>query len=106
MTISGQSWSFPESPSLLAVGAGTDFEMWFALQTRSRHEKVVVQRLLDKGVTTFLPLVRQVHRWSDRRKTVEVPLFSCYLFVKLAPRNNEHLRVLTVDGVLRFVGNQ
>jgi len=106
MSTSSQSWSVPEPPAFLAVGAGEGVESWFALQTRARHEKVAVQRLLDKGVTTFLPLVRQVHRWSDRRKTVEVPLFSCYLFVKLAPRNNEHLRVLTVDGVLRFVGNQ
>src|SRR5271157_2511474 len=104
--ISNQSCSFPESPSLLAAGSGTDFEMWFALQTRARHEKVVVQRLSDKGVATFLPLVRQVHRWSDRRKTVEVPLFSCYVFAKLPPRNDERLRVLLVDGVLSFVGSR
>jgi len=106
MSTSGQSWSVPEAPSFLVVGAGADGEKWFALQTRARHEKVVAQRLSDKGVTSFLPLVRQEHRWSDRRKTVEVPLFSCYLFVKLAPCNNEHLRVLTVDGGLKFVGNQ
>ena len=106
MTISDQSWSFPELPSLLAVGAGTDFEMWFALQTRARHEKVVVQRLSDKGVTTFLPLVRQVHRWSDRRKAVDLPLFSCYVFAKLAPRTDERMRVLLLDGVLRIVGTQ
>ena len=67
---------------------------------------MVVQRLSDKGVTTFLPLVRQVHRWSDRRKTVEVPLFSCYVFAKLPPRNDERLRVLLVDGVLSFVGSR
>ena len=104
MSTSDQTWSFPESPSYRAFGAGADFERWFALQTRARHEKVVVQRLSDKGVTTFLPLVRQVHRWSDRRKTVEVPLFGCYVFAKLPPRNDERLRVLLVDGVLSFVG--
>lgn len=104
MSTSDQSWSFPEAPSFLAVGAGAHVEMWFALQTRARHEKVVVQRLSDKGITTFLPLVRQVHRWSDRRKTVDLPLFSCYVFAKLAPRNDERLRVLLVDGVLKFVG--
>jgi len=104
MSTSDQSWNFPESPSFLAAGAGADVEQWFALQTRARHEKVVAQRLWDKGVTTFLPLVRQVHRWSDRRKTVEVPLFGCYVFAKLVPRNDERLRVLLVDGVLNFVG--
>src|SRR5271166_3826332 len=104
MSTSSQSWSVPEPPAFLAVGAGEGVESWFALQTRARHEKVAVQRLLDKGVTTFLPLVRQVHRWSDRRKTVELPLFSCYVFTKLVPRNDERLRVLLVDGVLNFVG--
>jgi transcription antitermination factor NusG len=104
MSTSDQSWSFPEAPSFLASGAGADAEKWFAVQTRARHEKVAVQRLADKGVTTFLPLVKQVHRWSDRRKTIELPLFSCYVFAKLAPRNDERLRVLLVDGVLRFVG--
>lgn len=104
MSTSDQSWTVPQSPLFLAGGAGADVEKWFAVQTRARHEKVVVQRLSDKGVTTFLPLVRQVHRWSDRRKTVDLPLFSCYVFAKLAPRNDECLRVLLVDGVLRFVG--
>jgi len=99
-----QSWGLAESPSVLAVGAGLDDEHWFALQTRARHEKVVAQRLCDRGVTTFLPLFRGVHRWSDRRKTVELPLFSCYVFAKLVPRNDQRLRVLLVDGVLRFVG--
>jgi transcription antitermination factor NusG len=79
-------------------------EQWFAVQTRARHEKLVAQRLSEKGVTTFLPLVRAIHHWSDRRKTVELPLFSCYLFAKLAPTHEQNLRVLVVNGVLRFVG--
>jgi transcription antitermination factor NusG len=74
------------------------------VQTRARHEKVIAQRLRDRGVTTFLPLVREVHGWSDRRKTVELPLFGCYVFARILPRNEDRLRVLVVDGVLRFVG--
>ena len=104
MSACDQSWNFPDARSFFAADAQTDFEKWFAVQTRSRHEKVVAQRLCDKGVVTFLPLVRGIHRWSDRRKTVELPLFSCYVFVKFVPRNEERLRVLLVDGVLNFVG--
>jgi transcription antitermination factor NusG len=104
MSAGHQSWSFGESPVVLAVAAGTEVEEWFALQTRARHEKVVVQRLRDKGVTTFLPLVKEVHRWSDRRKAVELPLFGGYVFARLSPRNEHRFRVLLVDGVLRFVG--
>jgi len=104
MSAGQQSWSFGESPAVLPVVAGPEAEEWFALLTRARHEKVVVQRLQDKGVTTFLPLVKEVRRWSDRRKTVELPLFSGYVFARLSPRNDHRLRVLLVDGVLRFVG--
>jgi len=104
MSASHQSWSSLESPAILPLVAGDEVEQWFALQTRARHEKVVAQQLRDKGVTTFLPLVREVHRWGDRRKTVELPLFSCYVFARLLPRNDHRFRVLLVDGVLRFVG--
>ena len=105
MSIGDQSWSRSESTLLVADRTSeADAESWFALQTRARHEKVVAQRLRDMGVETFLPLVREVHRWSDRRKFVESPLFSCYAFAKLAPRNGERLRVLLVEGVLNFVG--
>ena len=79
MSTSGQSWSFPEAPSFLAVGVGTDAEKWFALQTHARHEKVVAQRLSDKGVTTFLPLVRQdtsLERPAENRRGALIQLLS------------------------------
>jgi transcription antitermination factor NusG len=65
-----------------------------------------MQQLCERGVTTFLPLVKAVHRWSDRRKTVELPLFSCYVFVRIAPKDDERVRVLGVNGVLSFVGTR
>ena len=105
MSTSHQSWRSPESTAILPVVAGDEVEQWFALQTRARHEKVVAQQLGDKGIATFLPLFREVHRWSDRRKIVELPLFSCYVFARLLPRNDHRFRVLLVDGVLRFVGS-
>jgi transcription antitermination factor NusG len=78
---------------------------WYALQTRARHEKSVAERLQqEQNVVTFLPLVRQVHRWSDRRKVVELPLFSCYVFVRLVLGSAQSLRVCRTDGVFRIVG--
>lgn len=79
-------------------------ERWYALQTRARHEKVVAERLETRGVHTFLPTVMEVHRWSDRKKKVEVPIFSCYLFARLTPTKINRLRVLCVEGVFSFVG--
>lgn len=79
-------------------------ENWYGLHTHPRHEKVVAQRLEERGVTTFLPLVTEVHRWSDRKKFVQMPLFSCYVFAKFAPNRSERLRVLRVEGVFGLVG--
>ena len=79
---------------------------WYAVQTRSRHEKVVAYRLEEQGIPTFLPTVREEHRWSDRKKIVELPLFSCYVFVKCAPNNEERLRVCRTDGVFQIIGVQ
>lgn len=99
-----QPCSSSEAPTSAEVGVESDGKLWFALQTRARHEKVVAQQLCEKEVSHFLPLVKTVHRWSDRRKTVELPLFSGYVFAKIAPRNDERVRVLRAYGALRFAG--
>lgn len=85
--------------------AATEPERWYALHTRPRHEKMVVQRLNDRGVETFLPIVSEVHSWSDRKKRVQMPLFSCYTFAKFVSNRADRLRVLRVDGVLGLVGS-
>jgi transcription termination/antitermination protein NusG len=77
---------------------------WYAVQTRARNEKAISERLQEQGLTTFLPLVTEVRRWSDRKKKVELPLFSCYVFVKLVAANNEErMRVYRTNGVFRIV---
>jgi transcription antitermination factor NusG len=94
----------PMALPMSTVQGSTLGECWYGLQTRPRHEKMVAQRLAEKGVTTFLPLLTEEHRWSDRKKSVEVPLFSCYVFAKFLPERSERLRVLRVDGVFGLVG--
>src|SRR6266446_2925486 len=76
---------------------------WYALHTRARHERVVENRLREQGLEAFLPTVRETHRWSDRKKTVEVPLFSCYVFVRCALSSADRTRVYRVDSVHGFV---
>jgi transcription antitermination factor NusG len=79
---------------------------WYAIQIRPRHEKKVSGDLQQAGVTHYLPLVSQVRRWSDRRKVVEIPLFPGYAFVRSMPTAQDRLRVLKIQGVLWFVGDQ
>ena len=81
-----------------------DGAQWYALHTRAQHEKSVVSHLHRQGITTFLPLVTEVHRWSDRHKVVHLPLFTCYAFVHLRLVPESWARVMGVTGVLRFVG--
>jgi transcription antitermination factor NusG len=100
MSTGNQSWEYQNVAPPVEPG----IEHWYAVNTRARHERVVAQRLREQGVTTFLPLVTEVHRWSDRRKSVELPLFGCYVFVKLPSTGEDRLRVLRVDGVFKFVG--
>jgi transcription antitermination factor NusG len=82
----------------------TENASWYAVHTRSRHEKRVAAELERKGIKTFLPLYRDVRQWSDRRMTVEVPLFSCYAFVNIDVAAQTRVEVLRTVGVLSFVG--
>jgi len=79
---------------------------WYALHTRARHEKAIERRLRDQGMETFVPTTIQVHRWSDRKKKVEVPLFSCYVFVRCALSAEDRTRVYQVESVHGFVGTR
>jgi transcription antitermination factor NusG len=77
---------------------------WYAIHTRSQHEKFVVNQLEQRGIKTFLPLISEVHRWSDRRKVVQLPLFSCYAFVHMRLLPELWYKVTQTSGVLGFVG--
>jgi transcription antitermination factor NusG len=83
-----------------------DSPCWYAIRTRSRHEKVVAKQLDGLQIENFLPLCNVIHRWSDRRKEVELPLFPGYAFVRLLYSPHERVRVLRVFGVAGFVGTQ
>ena len=79
---------------------------WYAVHTRPKHEKRATKELEQKGILTYLPLVTEIHRWSDRQKKVEMPLFSCYAFVKIVASAEMRVAVLSTGGVLSIVGAQ
>ena len=75
---------------------------WFAVWTRSRHEKFVRDQLAERKVEVFLPTITKWSRWKDRKKKVDWPLFPGYCFARfeLADR----LPILKCDGVVSIVG--
>ena len=75
---------------------------WYAVHTRRQHEKVIAQILLNKGYEIFLPLYMARHKWSDRIKSITLPLFPGYMFVR--ERFGRWLEILTTPGVCGLVG--
>jgi transcriptional antiterminator RfaH len=79
-------------------------KQWFAIYTRSRFEKRTYRLLRERDVEAYLPLVKTWRVWSDRRKQVEVPLLSSYLFVYTNIADYEgQITILNTPGVVRFV---
>lgn len=71
--------------------------MWYAAHTRHQHEKLVARMLANKGFEVFLPLYTEVRQWRDRMKKMELPLFSCYVFLR--GDLGRRLAILTTPGV-------
>ena len=77
---------------------------WRVLYTKSRHEKKVAAYLEEKGITTYLPTIKTLKQWSDRKKKVEEALFKSYVFVNLSER--EYYEALKTPGVVKYVSFQ
>ncbi len=74
---------------------------WYAVYTKPRWEKKVAAILTSRNIENYCPLNKVQRQWSDRKKTIEEPLFKSYVFVNVEERG--HVDVKRVDGVLNFV---
>jgi transcription termination/antitermination protein NusG len=75
---------------------------WFALTVRPQHEKAVAEQLSAHALEAYVPLYRSRRRWSDRVKTIELPLFPRYVFSRFAFENR--LKVIGIPSVTSIVG--
>ncbi len=76
---------------------------WRAVYVSSRQEKKVNNLLSERGIETYLPLIKTLRQWSDRKKMVEFPLIPGYVFVRSSEM--ERLAILQTRGVVNFVRN-
>jgi len=77
---------------------------WFAIWTRSRHEKLVRDQLEKKpDVDVFLPTIGKWSRWKDRKKKIDWPLFPGYVFARFVA--DERVGILKVEGVVQIISN-
>jgi transcription antitermination factor NusG len=84
--------------------AGEDTR-WHVVYTRHQHERTVAAHLVGRGFEVFHATYRTMHRWKDRNKEVELPLFPGYLF--FADGLDRRVEILSTPGVhmILSVGN-
>ncbi|MCQ2204148.1 MAG: UpxY family transcription antiterminator [Bacteroidales bacterium] len=75
---------------------------WYAIYTKSRCEKKIYTHLTDLGYTAYVPMRKELHKWSDRKKLIEVPMINSYCFVYL-DANRERQKVFEAPGYVGFV---
>ncbi len=56
---------------------------WYVFYTYPKAERKVHEYLQGKKYESFLPLYWVVRQWSDRKKRIQMPLFSGYIFVNI-----------------------
>jgi|YelNatPaOPRAMG01_1025707.scaffolds.fasta_scaffold00013_115 transcriptional antiterminator RfaH len=74
---------------------------WHVIYVVTRHEKKVFEELVKREIQAYLPMRKELHNWSDRKKWVEVPLFPSYVFVKTSA--NQYESIYNVKSFLKFV---
>lgn len=75
---------------------------WYLIYTRSRQEKKVAEQLSRCNIANYLPLKKERHKWKDRFKTLEIPLFPSYVFVFLED-SLQYTISRQIDGLCHYV---
>jgi transcription antitermination factor NusG len=83
---------------------------WYAVYTRSRHEKEVAREFTKRDVEHYLPLVRRERRWKDRKVMVDFPLFPGYVFARADLSGEEGWEykqaIVRIRGVVRILSSK
>jgi transcription antitermination factor NusG len=94
----------------IGMRIGTDFMdtnteqlSWYALQVVTKKETQVASALSQKGYECFLPVYKKRSVWSDRNKTLSVPLFSGYVFSRFNVQRR--MPILVTPNVRAVIGN-
>lgn len=80
---------------------------WLVLRTKSRHEHAVESVLLQKQIIAYLPKYKIVRNWKGRKRTLEIPLFPGYVFVRPRADQYEGMRYIRGSrGLLVFADSK
>jgi len=74
---------------------------WFAVYTKYKAEKFVVDKLNAKRIIAYVPLISITKRYTRKVKTYDKPLINCYVFVKIS--KEDYIKVLETEYVIKFL---
>lgn len=74
---------------------------WYVVYTKPKWEKKVAERLNEIGITAYCPLITKISQWSDRKKKIQVPLFTSYIFVKIEEKDRNV--IFEIPGAIRYL---
>lgn len=98
-TIASVAGAIPEG----AMALNSEPAQWFALVVKPRFDKAVARALDLKGYETLVPLYKKYHKYGNRSREFELPLFPGYVCCRFDVRNR--LSILTTPGVVRVLGD-
>ncbi len=79
-----------------------DTSKWFAFYVLPNCEKIAFNSLESHGLEAFLPVKKELNQWSDRKKWVEAPLFSSYVFAKII-REEYYSHIKLINKIVKIV---
>ncbi len=74
---------------------------WYAVYVKSRSEKKVALEFDFTDVDYYLPLIKKLRVWSDRKKWINEPLFRSYVFVNILQK--DYYKVLQTANVVKYI---
>lgn len=97
------SFTTIDSPRADCLASGDASLQWFALVVKPRFDKAVARTLELKGYETLLPLYKRHHRYGNRSRESELPLFPGYVCCRF--NVHKRLSIVTTPGVVRVLGD-
>ena len=85
-----QMLKFTDNPPMTPPGVSTIAEMeapWWVAHTKARFEKAFAWDLMSRGIGYFLPLREKVSISGGRKRRVQMPLFTSYVFFSGSPED-------------------
>ncbi|MDH5523681.1 MAG: transcriptional activator RfaH [Desulfobulbaceae bacterium] len=76
---------------------------WYAIRSKPRMEEIARLNYERQGLKVYLPMIRKVVRHARSKKEVLRPFFSGYLFLLLAPEEQNWVTIASTRGAIGAV---